>query len=105
MTTYSKIKSRIVAHQQAKRKVQRYVDNNTHYTIMLKREFMYIEDAQTAINLAVLEQRIETRNEIMAWLSSAPSSETLNERLESFNRLDTYRMNKLIPNFEASNPL
>lgn len=104
MTPYSKIKSRVVSHQQIKRKVQRYVDNNTHYTIMLQREFMYLEDTKTAINLAELEQRIETRNEILSWLSNALSLETLSERLESFNRLDNYRMSKLIPTIETSNP-
>ena len=41
---------------------RRFVEINTHHNIVMKREFMYIEDAKTAINIKLsLEERIKLK--------------------------------------------
>jgi hypothetical protein len=86
-----------------KLKVQIFVEKNTEYSIAIKREFMYIEDAKTAINMAILENRILVRLEFVRWLNSKLPSDLIIRKIDELNDLDHHRLVKLVPNFRFDN--
>ena len=71
-----------------------FVKINTHHNIVLKREFMYIEDAKEALNINTLETRIK----LTRWLKSQleqHSKEQLIEVLERVEDKDRHTLQKL----------
>jgi hypothetical protein len=83
-----------------KLKVQLFVEQNTHYAISIQREYMYIEDSKTAINLGILEQRIETRKELVRMLNNKLPPELIIKRIDDLNDMDHHRIVKLTPNYD-----
>jgi hypothetical protein len=86
-----------------KLKVQVFVEQITHYAISIQREYMYLEDAKTAINLGILEQRIETRKELLRMLNNKLPPELIIKSIDDLNDLDHHRMVKLTPNYDFKN--
>ncbi len=53
-----------------------FVESNTHKNITLRAEYMYIEDAKTAININTLEKRIKLKRWLIRQLQSIQIDET-----------------------------
>ena len=59
-----------------------FVEVNTHHNITMKREFMYLEDVKTAININTLEERIRLRKQLKMLLGGYNSKSELVRVLE-----------------------
>ncbi len=72
---------------------RQFVEINTHHNIVMKREFMYIEDVKEAININTLEERIRLKRWLIAQLKSN-SKDKLVEALEVIADKDRHTLQK-----------
>jgi len=70
-----------------------FVKINTHHNIVLKREFMYIEDAKEAININTLEERIKLKKWSISQLKQN-SNDKLVEVLEAMADKNRHTLQK-----------
>ena len=70
-----------------------FVEINTHHNIVLKREFMYIEDVKEAININTLEERIKLKRWLISQLKQN-SNDKLVEALEIMADKDRHTLQK-----------
>jgi hypothetical protein len=71
-----------------------YVEINTHQNITMKRQFMYIEDVKTAININTLEERLILKRWFLKQLESGTSNEKLIEQLSNHAEKDRHLLQK-----------
>ena len=60
---------------------RKFVEINTHNNIVLKREFLYLEDVKEAININTLEERIILKRWLIKQLQNNNSNEELIQAL------------------------
>ena len=73
---------------------RQFVEINTHHNIVLKREFMYIEDVKEAININTLEERIRLRKWLKMRLQGSGSKAELVSLLEELIDKDGHTLQK-----------
>ena len=73
--------------------VRQFVEINTHHNIVMKREFMYIEDVKEAININTLEERIILKRWFISQLK-AQSNDKLVGVLEEMAEHDRHTLQK-----------
>lgn len=74
--------------------VRKFVEQNTHSNITMKREFMYIEDLKTAININTLEERIMLKRWFLKQLQDNISKEKIIEILFDSSDKDRHTLQK-----------
>jgi hypothetical protein len=75
-----------------------YVERNTHTNIVMKRDFMYIEDAKDAININTLEQRIK----LIRWLKTELKQHSKEQLIEVLERMEDKDRHTLQKRFKIS---
>ena len=73
-----------------------YVETNIRKNLTIREAYLVVEDVKTAININTIEQRILTRNKVIALIKRKYSSEKLLEQLEEENHFDRHRMTRLL---------
>lgn len=63
---------------------QWYVEANTHHNIVMKRRFMYEEDAKEALNINTLE----TRTKLIRWFKSQIKQSSNDKLLETLDIME-----------------
>ena len=71
-----------------------FIELNTHKNIVLKRDFMYLEDVKTAININTLDERIRLRKWLKMRLQSSASKSEIVSLLEDLIDKDRHRLQK-----------
>ena len=82
-----------LGEEKPKTPTQHFVEVNTHQNIVLKRRFLYEEDAKEALNINTLETRIR----LTRWLKlqlKTKSREQLTEVLERMEDKDRHTLQK-----------
>ena len=74
--------------------VRKLVEINTHHNIVMKREFMYIEDVKEAININTLEERIRLRKWLKMRLQGSASKAEIVRLLEDLIDKDRHKLQK-----------
>jgi len=71
-----------------------FVEINTHQNITMNRQFMYIEDIKSAININTLEERIKLKRWFLKQLESGTSNEKLLELVSNLADKDRHVLQK-----------
>ena len=77
---------------------QHFVEVNTHQNIVLKRRFMYEEDAKEAININTLETRIK----LTRWLKSQLKQHSKEHLIEVLEQMEDKERHTLQKRFKIS---
>ena len=72
-----------------------FIEVNTHKNIVLKRDFMYLEDVKTAININTLEKRIKLKKWLKMRLQGSDTKAELVRLLEDLIDKDRHRLQKV----------
>lgn len=73
---------------------RRFVEINTHHNIVLKREFLYLEDVKEAININTLEERIILKRWLIKQFQNSNSKEKLINELSNLAEKDRHMLHK-----------
>lgn len=71
-----------------------FIETNTHRNITMKREFVYLEDVKTAININTLEERIILKRWLLSVLQKRTTKDDLMNLLENLAEKDRHRLQK-----------
>ena len=77
-----------------KTKTVEFVELNTHNNITMKRDFLYLEDVKTAININHLEVSVKLKRWLLSQLKSHINRKRIIEILEESADKDRHRMQK-----------
>jgi len=80
--------------EKAKTKTVEFIELNTNNNITMKRDFLYLEDVKTAININHLEVGIKLKRWLMSQLMSHIDRKRLIELLEESADKDRHRLQK-----------
>ena len=75
-----------------------FIELNTHKNIVLKRDFMYLEDVKSAININTLEERIKLKQ----WLISQLKCNSKDKLIEALERMEDKDRHTLQKKFKIS---
>jgi hypothetical protein len=73
---------------------RQFIELNTHQNISVKRNFVYLEDVKTAININTLEERIMLKRWLIKQLQASSSKEELIQSLFDSEEKDRHRLQK-----------
>jgi len=73
---------------------RQFVEINTHQNIAMKRQFMFIEDAQTAININTLEERLKLTRWLLKQLQSGVRIDSLTQQLSKLEEKQRHTLQK-----------
>lgn len=72
------------------------METNIRKNLTIREEYLILDDVKTAININAIEQRILTRNKVIALIKRKFSPEKLLEQLGEENHFDRHRMTRLL---------
>ena len=67
---------------------------NTHKNLVMKREFLYLEDVKSAININTLEERIKVERWFLSILKGGKSHKDIVSIIEAVIDKDRHRLQK-----------
>ncbi|MFP4470833.1 MAG: hypothetical protein ACLFPE_09120 [Bacteroidales bacterium] len=82
--------------EKAKTLSREFVETNIRKNLTIREEYLILDDVKTAININAIEQRILTRNKVIALIKRKFSPEKLLEQLVEENHFDRHRMTRLL---------
>jgi len=80
--------------EKPKTKTVEFIELNTHNTITMKRDFLYLEDVKIAININHLEVSVKLKRWLLSQLKSHIDRNRLIEVLEESADKDRHRLQK-----------
>ena len=87
-----------LGEEKPKTPTQHFVEINTHQNIVLKRRFMYEEDAKEALNINTLETRIK----LTRWLNSQLKNHSKEQLIKVLERMEDKDRHTLQKRFKIS---
>ena len=81
-------------NEKPKTKTVEFVELNTNSNITMKRDFLYLEDVKTAININHLEVSVKLKRWLLSQLKSHINRKRIIEILEESADKDRHRMQK-----------
>ena len=81
-------------NEKPKTKTVEFIELNTHNNITMKRDFLYLEDVKTAVNINHLEVSIKLKRWLLSQLKSNIDRKRLLEIMEESADKDRHRLQK-----------
>jgi len=81
-------------NEKPKTKTVEFIELNTHNNITMKRDFLYLEDVKTAVNINHLELSIKLKRWLLSQLNRNIDRKKLIEILEESAEKDRHRLQK-----------
>ena len=81
-------------NEKPKTKTVEFIELNTHNNITMKRDFLYLEDVKTAVNINHLELSIKLKRWLLSQLNRNIDRKKLIEIMEESADKDRHRLQK-----------
>jgi len=81
-------------NEKPKTKTVEFIELNTHNNITMKRDFLYLEDVKTAVNINHLEVSIKLKRWLLSQLNRNIDRKKLIEIMEESADKDRHRLQK-----------
>ena len=81
-------------NEKPKTKTVEFIELNTHNNITMKRDFLYLEDVRTAVNINHLEVSIKLKRWLLSQLNRNIDRKKLIEIMEESADKDRHRLQK-----------